>query len=170
MTHDFQLRHQGLSLAPPGCCCMEREQNSENERCIKGSRETKHTETRTHCVLAKLFNDPLAETQTRLATKPKLSRLLPTLSSQEYGTGVTVFDSYAGDFTVVPTLLTQICTWLSVVFLHCMSYISAFSLPLLCWTGNELDRKQLPRPPCQRLLIQECDLKHNEGLSRTESE
>lgn len=57
---------------------------------------TKHTESRTHCVLAKLLKDLLAETQTRLATKLKLSRLLLSLCSQEYdAAGVTSFDSYS---------------------------------------------------------------------------
>lgn len=36
VTHDLQLRHQGLSLAPPGCGWRESEKNRESERCMKG--------------------------------------------------------------------------------------------------------------------------------------
>lgn len=88
-----------------------------------------------------------------LATTLKLSRLLLSLCSQEYG---TVAVSYAHGF--------RLC------FLHRMSYISAFSQPPLCWTGNEWDRTQSPQPPCRKLPIQECDLEHKERLSGTECE
>ena len=70
---------------------MEREREREVGR-YEG-RRTKHAWIKAHCVPAKLLNDPLAETWTRLATKLKLSRLLLLPCSQEYCSDVTVFDS-----------------------------------------------------------------------------
>lgn len=32
VTHDFQLRHEGLSLAPPGRGCRERENESDKRQ------------------------------------------------------------------------------------------------------------------------------------------
>lgn len=61
--------------------------------------------------------------------------------------------------------LCVVFTKRSTVFLRCMSHISASSQPPLCSTGNGSDHMQLPRPPCQRLRNQECDLKHKDRLS-----
>lgn len=84
------------------------------------------------------------------------------MCSQEYGTGVETFKSFSKDFIIISKC------WAKMRFImgFCLSYISTFSLPLLCWTGNGWDRTQLLRPPCQRLLTRECDLKHQVGLFR----
>lgn len=84
---------------------------------------TKHIQIRTHCVLAKLLNDLLAKTRTSLAGTVKLSRLLLALCWEEYGTCVTVFDSYTyGDTTVVhtrlSTMLFQLFTRLTFQHFH----------------------------------------------------
>lgn len=49
-------------------------------------------------------------------TKAQQAAAVAPLRSQEYGTGVSTSDSYAGDSTLLSALFTQMHTWLSEVF------------------------------------------------------
>lgn len=142
VTHDLQLWHQSLSLTPPGCGWMVRKRKREGGR---ENKRTKHTEIRTHCILAKLLIDQLAETRTRLATKLKLSRLLLSLCSQEYGSGVTIFDSYTQE-----THMALYCVFTSYV-LHFNIFTATFVLDWEWVRPYAVASTTLPKAPDPRV-------------------
>lgn len=161
VTHDLQLWHQRLSLTSPGCSWMRADRKKEKEENSMRREPTEHETLFLFIYFScQTAQRPVCElNQTASQTKAQWVAAL-SVSSQENGTGFKIFDSYTG----VSRFFTQ------TAHTACVAYISAFSLPPLCWTGNAWGRKRSPWPPCQRLPIQECDLKHKNKLSGTQRE
>ncbi len=140
-----------LLLAVAGWRGRERQRDRERER--EGgryeNRRTKHTEIRTHCVLAKLLSDLLAETRTRLATELKPSRPLLSLCSQEYGSGVTIFDSYAGGLDCGPHMAFYFVFTLHV--LHFSIFTATFVLDWEWVRPYAVASTTLPKAPDPRV-------------------
>lgn len=155
VAHDLQFWHESLSLTPPSSGCTK-----------KGIVDEMRTvEVRAgHTVIAKLLNDLWSAAWIGLAVKLKLSGPQLCLRLQGYDPAVKIF------LTAMQGSLVVHVNHAHGLVLRFYAYISAFSLPPLCWTGSAWDRMRLPRPPCQTLLIQECDLRDKEKLREVEPE